>query len=164
MLASRLTMRCTATAGSLLRSMSHSFFSFGCAPPLPPPAVGELGLLARRVTRFFIFRAFGPSAEFAVAPGSRRPLRAASQPAHPGDFDLILFDYLRGGFHALPPLSFIMRFFANLAETRSPVYSASPIWLPLGSRTRATDMRMRLSYQLSTVLPFLHFVFISLQN
>ena len=42
-------MRCTATAGVPATFHDYfSFVSFGCAPPLPPPAVGELDSLGRR--------------------------------------------------------------------------------------------------------------------
>ena len=84
----RRTTRCTATAGALFTFDAFFFIDyFGCATPLPPPAVGELGLLGFAGTRS-VFRcpfqrsafAFFALAAFAAEPfpasPPRRPIAA----------------------------------------------------------------------------------------
>lgn len=61
----RPTMRCTATAGVLFTFDAFFFIDyFGCAPPLPPPAVGELDSLGFAGTPL-VFRCFSQRAAFA---------------------------------------------------------------------------------------------------
>ena len=62
-----LTLRCTATAGVPFTFDVFFFIGyFGCAPPLPPPAVGELDSLGHLALPVFDLVRFLEGIEFAL--------------------------------------------------------------------------------------------------